>query len=401
MAQYTTTTPVKALQGAVVITDDVVDPNFKVSSTGVLGNDIKIGNRNPNFRLFLNTKKDASSYYKIVEHRIEQHPLFCSTSVNPTTYNTRELYYLNNLALLSSPPAVFTSADDRALKKLKGKLARDLDEFKSLVPLGEIKETRGLVQSTAKVTEDFLKSVLELKRGRPRKFLSSVSKAWLQWSFAISPTVSDTQQLLSSISSHLNRQDFIGRYYGSHSIKWKSQLHPATPNVVAALGGFWNFGPWQAEHSYDVQFTAGVKFDLLSSNDYSAADKFGVGTIGEFVPLVWELTAFSWIGDYFTTMGDFLSDTFSAKGGNTFYCTKSAKYKCVAQCDAVYAPQFTFTRLNEKHNQPQFYYNTNFERSVLAQIPHRTMRFKTLDEIGINGVNRLFNLSSILLSGLK
>lgn len=372
-----------------------------------LGNNIIVRNTDVNYRTRIAKGQDASLPYSRQDHKVKIVDRTMSawyTSVlpgQPYQYNMAFNRDAVGLTLPSSIPAR-TSTDDIALSRLKRKLASDVGQFKSLVPLAEINETRGLIRTTAEATQDLLISLIEIRK-RPKRVLQNASKAWLQFSFAISPTIQDTHDLLDSIGSYLLRQDHTCRYFGRHSESWSDRV-VTNADASTGINGTWHSDYLLRNHDYSVQYTAGVRFPIRSSNSYGVTQHFGLD-FGQLPSVGWELIPFSWVVDYFTTMGAFLDDVFTKDAGNTIYCTKSIKYSCKQFLPVRYKavfPKWDYPWINPSgifNPAPNSSESFFFNRSVLTAIPHRSLRVKTVDEIGVNAVKRLLNLASILGSG--
>lgn len=393
---YSDLDDVRCLRG----TYPVKGPNNFVPNA--IGRNRKEGSLDPDFRTKIQKRVDAASAYtrhvcKYDQHLLEVMHRYLPSNGGPyigRTYDSGNLSPVYNIPLTNETIA----ADDIALKRLKGRLARNVDQFSALVPLAEIKETRNLIRSTTQLTHDLIVALLELKRGRVRNLVRKVSSAWLQFSFAISPTISDTNDLLNSIASYLLRDDHRVVVRGDSKIMWSDTLNSA--GSIDAYPGIstWVPRPSRHNHSYQVQYTAGLDLQLSSANNYGIQDHFGL-SFDELPSVLWELTVFSWVFDYFGTVGAYLEDVFQAPPGNTIYCTKSVKYTLHREQDwdlRVSSPSVYSTEL--KKSQTMTVDDVKFQRTVLNQIPHRALRFKTADEIGLNSVNKLLNLASILLS---
>lgn len=282
---------------------------------------------------------------------------------------------------------------DQALTRAKRKL-RSLDEqFKSFVPIAEVKETRKLVRQVADSTTGVLKALLDIKKGRYVHKSKAAADAWLTWSFGVAPTIGDLNSLVNTIGDYLTRNDFSATIRGTASKRFNFEV----PYSRIGLSDGSNFIPvYSGVASLKYQYTAGVRFPIKSSNDYGVEDKFGLN-FGEMVPAAWELTPFSWIGDYFSTMGAFLEDAFETPSGYTYYCTLATTY---FYDYAVKVTAFTQpggwdqrARLLQDGKFRGYYYL----REVIGDLPHVALRLKTMDEVGRNSMNRLLNLSSLLV----
>lgn len=288
--------------------------------------------------------------------------------------------------------------DDLALKRLKSKIA---DKSKSInvgVPLAEIRELRGLVAAITFSATDLVRALIDIKRTRGKSAYQFASHAWLNWSFAAAPTMGDISLLAEVIAQELNDSgNKTYTEYGAARTEWST---PQTKNHTIGLGyGLNGQCKWSLRHKYSSRVTAGFKTPMRSSLNYSALRSFGLEPAA-LVPSLWELTAFSWLVDYFSTVGDCLSDTFQGDGVESIYCVRTSKYQVEGDVGVVWVPYSGREKAIVQIQGPRSpYVYKSITRSVLGKIPKRTLRFKSIDEIGMGGINKLLNLASVLVGG--
>lgn len=403
MTQTTENYPVTTTRFRKHFINGVYQPGSSSSNSVTIATDSKIRNTDSNYKVKMAKGLDASLPYfkKESSFKIPTRYMGAWYYRNGKNWDFYETTSRNSFGISAPDIPIKTSVDDIALARLKRKLATDLDQFKALVPLAEVNETRRLIRTTADAASDLIKSLVEIRR-KPRGVLNAASKAWLQFSFAISPTLSDTEALLSSISSYMLSDNNKAVYRGGNKDVWVDRVLVNSDDPTLINGG-WHCDYIQRRHAYSVQYTAGVKYNIRSANNYGITEHFGLD-FGELPSVAWELVPYSWVVDYFTTMGDYLEDAFSSDPGNTIYCTKSQRYECELE-GAVY-----FKRVSDwtsTWRSPRGIWNTepirgktfSFRRSVLSAIPHRALRVKTVDEIAKNSVNRVLNLASVFIAG--
>lgn len=302
------------------------------------------------------------------------------------------------------PPTSIAFTDDltlrdRALGRLKNRLASDEEKFKSIVPIKEINETRDMVKGFIPQAESVIKSLLDLKRGRLNlvDVRKQASDIWLTWSFGVSPTIADIQQAARAVARAMNPpHSSVQRYTGTASKDW---MELPSSKTTFNLGSATGTASVQMHKTLSYKYIAGVRHKLASGNNYSIQDfnqQFGL-TLGDILPAVWETIPYSWLLDYFTTAGAFLDDTFTSSSGNTVYVCLNTRFTY----DAFAYNNFTYTsaaiRDFVQHGTAAKFKAYSFQRSILSGLPHRSFRFKTIDEIGVNSINRLLNLNALLL----
>ena len=138
---------------------------------------------------------------------------------------------------------------------------------------------------------------------------------------------------------------------------------------------------------------------LRSSADYSAVDHFKIG-LPALIPTFWELVPYSWIVDYFTTVGDFLEDTFIATPANSVYLLENRKYRASGLNYMQHTVSGGYEILSERKGTANWSYY-EFERKVLSTLPHRILRLKTIDEVGKHSLTKLLNLTSLFGAKLQ
>lgn len=303
---------------------------------------------------------------------------------------------------------------DLAVTRLKRKLGNRTQSFNSIIPLAELRELRQTVDGMATTTMKVLLALSDVKRtlkrtvrdvkdpARLRKSLvrayKDASNIWLTYSFGVSPMMSTILDVNKSIASYLTRYDSIDRLTGSATKEWNTPEYRSDQAVTAVIGSYLETYT-QAKHKLQYKYIAGHRFSLQSANDYGALDHYGIRP-PSLVPALWELTAFSWVVDYFTTAGAFLDDTFTGTTGNSIYVIENRKYTIEASTRVQYNK--TYTEGNPSYLEwvttsvPGKLYGHDFRRTVLNAYPPRVLRFRTLDEVGLNGVSKLLNLASIL-----
>jgi hypothetical protein len=284
---------------------------------------------------------------------------------------------------------------DVALARCKSKLQRSTKEFNALVPLAELGELRGLIKQVATSAFTMTRGLVEIKHGKFRDAAKRASDLWLGWGFGVAPTLSDIQALTASVDAYMSRDNEAIKVEGSAH---KTARYDGPYRVVTNNGGTDSFTYYyNGSLSWSYKYIGSFLPIISAANDYSIYDQLGFNF--ESLPAVgWELTPFSWVVDYFTTTGAFLEDVFSAPSVSTMYLVLCAKYW--AEFDLTVGNVKTTSgclHLVNPTMSPGYHYSHKFVRTPLQQLPSRSFRFKTVDEIGKHGVTKLLNLASILV----
>lgn len=375
------------------------------SSTETILSSWKDGTQNPDWRVQVLRNVDASTPYSVRYVRfqpaysdVESRSQFSSLPEWPSV-RVKSRFYTRNL---TAKGLVDDKEDEDlreiALKRLKQRLSSDVGQFSALAPLAELRELRGLIRTTADSATGLVRSLLALKRkSGMRGNLKNVSDLWLSWSFGIKPTINDTANLAKSIALYLKSSDRAVKLVGSATRSWTSSSSSRS-----------NIGPYGVEMDYNAsgvhrlsyKYTGGMALHVSSANGYEAVDHFGI-TANNLPSVAWELTAYSWLVDYFTTVGAWLDDAFQSPPGDLTYLVLNRKYEFEGTCTIEPGRVYNGTDFRQyRHNRGSLSV-TVLDRHVLPTLPHLALRFKTADEIGINAVNRLLNLAALLVPGTK
>lgn len=395
-------------------------PNFgfpSVTNANLLygtGEDIKGDAKNPNWKLEIAKQLDATTNHRRTSNfakpaRIE---IISENRAAYPSYTTRSQYSANTLGYtdtLVEPEDLVIR--DLALIKLKRRMASHMDNFNAIAPAVELKQLRQLIRGSAGLSESFVRGLIKIRNDlklqvpvRKRRgkgytytsaaptFMEQMSDAWLTFSFGISPTIADINNVALAISDYMFDRDELYRERASQSKIW------ATSGVATASGSahanlVYNY---RMEHKLTYAFGAGTSLQVTAANPYDLPEKFGL-TFGDIIPAFWELTPYSWLFDYFGTIGAFLEDEFSVPAGSSVFVYETKRYTRSVITD------ISFTELPPEHLLEHKVVGTSIQnysgytRTKLLGLPHRLLRFKTLDEIGRNSINRLLNLTSLLI----
>lgn len=374
-------------------------------NAATVANCTTIRNSNPNYRAQISKQIDAGTIYQRDSMKYSLANIGCSAN---WTYLTYPIEYrsvggtsFGNLSLTFAPQDDSVLADI-ALKRLKGRLASDLKSYKALCPVAELGEMRGLIRSAAQLTTVAVKTLLDIKSLKsPKTAFKYAADAWLTFNFGFAPTSRDIVSLASSIDAYVNRKDHKVTVHGAANRQWVSSsvIGPWQPEPV--MGNFQQLtNRAQFEHSLSYRFKAvyGVQFN--AANNYAILEQLGF-TLEDLPSAIWQFAAFSWVADYFGTIGSYLSDAFTSPPGNTIYVSKSRLYKC------KYTGNLTWSRTNSMNGVYPVIFGSSagsptgdywsYRRDPLATLPHLALRFKTQDEVGQYAVTKLLNLASLLV----
>jgi len=379
-----------------------------------LGVDLKSGASNPGYKYAIQRRENASGAYKLYRHfNVNSMFATCETFSQQVGYTIKSKAHAVTLGNYPNCSETHDAAlKDEALSKLRYWLGTHIPYMDAVVPLVELREVRAMVKSMVHVTFDFVDAFDKVSRpSRNERYrrvnkrlglrrsdrltLKTLSDLWLTYSFGMKPMIADLKAALSVLSSRLDQPRMV-RVTGTASKAYRETVLEGDTSFGMAVGS-----TFAVSRTDDVRlvyrFTGGWEVNPLTGNTYSLSDQFGLRLGANLVPTFWELVPFSWVIDYFTTVGDFFSDTFSVALPRPVYLVLSRKCERTARFTGVFSAQPGF-ELKESSCTDGSFQLVEFEREVLPTIPSRSLRLKTVDEVGLNGVNKLLNLVSVLLS---
>lgn len=404
---YSKSEPFKYYESERIVTTDSRNPNPVVyknlNSLTYSSAEFKSGYRNSDFRQQIAKGIDASSAYTL--RRIKSlHPGFIRVT-GETSYDFEQSYRYRisqsgDFVVVGQPNLLYTSDSEtynRALASIKRQLNQRSGRGSFAPPLAESKELGRLVQQAVLTSTNFVKGVLNAKRTMGRSVFRNMQKNWLGYSFALKPLVNDISDLGQSIASYYARADLSTRLKATATKRGTYTYVPSSSVSSVPLG----MKPWarSAEAHYTLSYTFTGAFDLnfRSNVDYTLLTHLGLGL--EAIPLVaWELTAFSWMADYFFGIQGCLEDVFYSPPGTTRYLVSSRKY----ECDMIhnfklepYMPNPNGMMWPTTVAQATWSY-VEFTRTPLAALPHASMYLKSASTIGRDAIPKLLNLISLL-----
>lgn len=390
--------------------DGVLQAGSQVISRD-FGSDILAGSNNKDWELKIAKDQDAGSAY--TRRKVDSiTPFSCNGSGTRLEPSSPSFY--GNLHLLPSTLSVVdqtasVTSDqsgyrDRAVKSVKNKLNDKAGRMQLLVPIAEVRDMHRTYQSMANLTISFLNSVVTSKKRflrNPRQAVSNftrwISDAWLTYSFGVSPTMGDFEQLCESITKRLDSKKHIREVGGCSLTRFtsgKQQFYvvgdfPAGANYCNRVDV-----NWTVVYKMLYLFTAGRVVDFSSSTGMSSMNTQFQTNIQEVIPAAYELFPFSWLLDYFTSAGDVINDVFESPYGTTLYNyeTRVSEWSIIGSSSPIYGSKFdgSVSATSQLAGSGK-----DIRRIKLANLPHQSLRIKTFDEISAHADKKLKNLFAI------
>ncbi len=356
-----------------------------------MGDSSKVVIKLPGWRQLVSKGSDATNNY----NREIRH-------IQPATYTVRSenSSFRNNGFGNDNGTALENQRDSTALKDMAvGRLKHKLDGYigraELAAPIAESREIHRLVKQVNGLAMDMLKAALALKKTKGKSAAKAFGDVWLGYGFGVAPMINDLKNASNAILEYNTREDRTVRVSGGASTEYTSGqvLLPVSTICPGCQTGFTSL----AEHKLGIRIVAGVDLRTRSAASYGMDDQLGL-TLGDVPGAIWELTPFSWVVDYFTTVGDWVDDMFYTVPGTVKYVSQSEKYQ--VKTTGWMTHKFLSGYSGEFLSTPSVYQYVNFSRTKLTTLPTRGLRIKTTDEIAKHGLSKLLNLGSVLVQGL-
>lgn len=391
------------------------DPSWRVytntqleSSTG--RSEVKTIYRDPDWKKKIAKRLDASQPYilwKITE-RLPPY-IYAEARLKSADYWTKSKGYSGGfpvgIKLPTLEPFHDATIKDWALKRFKRGL-RDHDKSTNImVPLAEIREVVSLWESIVDGITTLAYLLLQLVRSFSvhgvstvlkdyKLFMKAVSELWLSWSFGIKPMFDDVENALAAyeraIEDTFSSTEF--RVSGSASKEWKSTVR--TAGTETFLYNAWRQDTIEWNYRLKYKYVGGFHTSLLSQTR-GFRERLGLLSEGLF-STAWELIPFSWLVDYFITVGDFLDDlTIEPSNRTTDFLTCTTTYTGKATVIPSAKPMSNCIVTNQVIRDGHYGF-IHIERELIPNLPRRILRFKLGREIYSNFENKLGNLFALL-----
>lgn len=406
----TTFTPVQKLYRGWQIITDSRSPEPSVSTYSGFSNpgggfvgDLVERNQNPDWRVQVTLGQDASTFYS------RQRLKFLRSQNGKSRSHTLPDGFTSDYTISSYSEncdygAYFeVGGDDSDLQeiarqRLVQRLRQNIRQVELLAPLAECRELYRTIRVITGFTYNTLMSLKDLTRLRTGRARRQAQELWLTWNFGIRPLLSDVQSAGQSIAAFLARQDRSVKLAGKASRSMHGSYDPIFIYDIPAFGlekvdkiGIYNT---KLEYKYVGCFR--VRFQ--SSNDYSLANQVGID-LRSVPSALWELTAFSWIADYFANMSTLMTDTFYQPPTELIYLNFVRKLNSKFTHSYGYGiPSGNSNNVAILDSTPaihEFEYFT-YNRTVLQALPVPAFRVKSFDEIGLHSVSKLLNLLALM-----
>lgn len=348
------------------------------------------------WRLRIAKKQDATNQFStsgwknvVIPHAWQTVRINSSNTIS-TVHNS---WFGQGLGL-SDP--VDTTLQDIAVKRAKRKLSEMVPQKQAIAPVVELRELRDLIRQFAEFSHKWVLALADIKRTKGKSAYKFASTAWISYGFGAAPMMNDIDEATKALIAYLERKDLVDRVVGSARKSWRESF---VSDGTSGPAGYQIRAETEITHTLSYRYIYAFAVNWRSANDYTAADQFGLN-FPSVLPALWELTAWSWLLDYFGTVGAWFDDTFTSDPTRCVYCVRNTRYIADVKVRLYHRRNNFSTDYVGMGGEPGYggaqYFR--FKRDLQPTLPNRIIRFKTVDEIGgPNATDKLLNLVSLLL----
>lgn len=284
----------------------------------------------------------------------------------------------------------WTTLINESAAKVRHKLDGNIGKAQLAAPLAESREIHRLVRQVNTLGLDTVKALLAIRKTKGRSAYKQFGNIWLGFGFGVNPMIKDIASAANSILDYNTREDRHVRVVGT-----ASREHAGSSQILPAgvASGLYVKSYVSGHFSQSARTVVGVDLKLRSAASYSVLDHLGLKV--EALPsTLWELTPFSWVVDYFATVGPWLDDMFYTLPGVVKYCSLTQKYLGVHVDNPIFVPNPGYTVAGTLN--PGFVIKGRLTRTTGSLYSVRPVRIRSVDEIANHGLTKLLNLASVL-----
>lgn len=258
-------------------------------------------------------------------YRVDGTGALSATGKNRVT-ETVNGYLSSYLGNFRTPSFAWSSvADGRARNKFLSNVRKEQTKMQGAVFLKEIDQTWHMLHRPASALWQhigaYYAALKRAKRRSPLGWYTAIPSLWLEYSFGWRPLMMDIDDAFDALNS-LTELDSVHRVTGSGKderlVEQTTGSNTYQPEC-ARLAYKWRAASTEQE---TVKYVGGVRFQATTTFADKAA-QWGF-TPAEFLPSAWEILPWSFLVDYFVTIGDYLDASF-ANTSNIVWCVKTSR----------------------------------------------------------------------------
>lgn len=237
-----------------------------------------------------------------------------------------------------NPPAISAwvgNAQGRAANAFLGKVRQTQTRWSAPTFIGQLREAQRMLRRPAGALWDNLlgyeAALRKRKRQNPKRWFYSIPDLWLEWSFGWRPLMMDIDGAFQALNSLLDQEYVIP--VSASAVD--AQLVSQTNGESTAVGSNYLFYRWSKlrREQIIVRYKGAVTVQAATTwQDRWARWGF---TTTEFLPTAWELLPWSFLVDYFVTIGDAI-DASGARTSGLRWTNQTSRRKMTLVCTSFF-----------------------------------------------------------------
>lgn len=305
--------------------------------------DIRTGSGNPRWKELISAHKPATNPYSrtlypgknISVYDVDWTWVALDVANKPRTAYLRGAVALNTLASgmlvygISNP--YLNLAYSVAKLAFLSKMREARNSFEALPFFGELKETiemvrhplNGIMKHTRSYTRSRRKLLARLNRSNAARIENRLEKAYLQWTYGVSPLIGDIKGLVDVVQK-LTKYPEIERISVSIPIQDHVVRRSAGPSFFeSGRIQFWSQHEIKADGK--TRYVGAIK-STLKAGSFDRFNELSGLRLRDVVPAIYELTPYSFLVDYFSSLGDCIGGVFTDTS-DMIYLVRSTKQR--------------------------------------------------------------------------
>jgi hypothetical protein len=297
----------------------------------------RVGSGLPHWKDLIKGGKPATTGLTATYHILYGRPVNCSftyryklsdggfTAVSPAVVNMVDGDYdMNRIATPSPNFGWASTADRRAANKYLSKCRSTQQSFSAPIFLGELRETMRMLRHPAegiwRSVNGYYEALRKRKRYDPINYAKAAHGLWLEYSFGWLPLMNDIASAKKALQNLFERET-TREVSGSAQDSYLLSTSSSNGGYVAGLYLQGTFTDVKREQ-ITVRYKGACKIHTVTTSTDKLA-LFGFQP-SEFLPTVWELLPWSFLIDYFVSIGDYL-DARGAVLGDIIWTNKTVR----------------------------------------------------------------------------
>lgn len=291
-----------------------------------------------------------------------------------------------------------STADGRASNQYLSAIRQKYTEFSSGSFFGEFKQTLQMIRSPGEALtrsiKDYMKSLNKAKRLYKHDWHKAIPGLWLEQSFGWKPLMMDIQNAFDAANSLLE-QEHVVRIKGSgKDQKMVAQSsYQSSPDGQGFSSNIIQHVNYRTVETDMVRYYGAIRVRAATTSSERWA-RFGF-TPDDFLPTAWEILPWSFLADYFASIGDFIGGL-CTRTSDVYFTSKVQRKESLMALNAspdlnVTPPAYSNMQMVASHSANFIWKRTDIVRSASVGVPTPSLYLKT------NGLSygQLANISAL------